>query len=82
MSTGSMALGALKGAVQGATDAASNTEAEMSGVQARTNKQTKAPEYKRGGKLRSTKIIKAHKGERVLTAKQTRKYDKKKRGRK
>jgi hypothetical protein len=40
------------------------------------------PSAKRGAKVRKSGLFKLHKGERVLTAKQTRKYDKRKKGRK
>jgi hypothetical protein len=33
--------------------------------------------YKKGGKVRKTGVAKVHKGERVLTKKQTKKFDKK-----
>jgi len=38
------------------------------------------PEYRRGGKVKRTGIAKVHKGERVLTARQARKYRKTRRG--
>lgn len=37
--------------------------------------------YKRGGKVRKTGLARLHKGERVLTKKQTRRYDKQRRKR-
>jgi hypothetical protein len=39
-------------------------------------------EFKRGGKVRKTGKAKVHKGERVLTAKQTKRYDAEKVGHK
>ena len=36
--------------------------------------------YRKGGKVKHTGPAKLHKGERVLTAKQARKYEKRKRG--
>jgi hypothetical protein len=39
---------------------------------------SKPGSYKKGGKVKKTGIAKVHKGERVLTKKQTKKFDKKK----
>lgn len=48
------------------------------------NQQTAAPEikdsYKKGGRVKRTGLAKVHKGERVLTRKQARKYSKKRGG--
>jgi hypothetical protein len=36
--------------------------------------------YKKGGKVKKTGLAKVHKGERVLTKKQNKKYESRKRG--
>ena len=57
----------------GGADAATNPMSDG-------GKNTEAGEFKRGGKVKRTGRALVHKGERVLTAKQARKYDRRKRG--
>lgn len=75
-------VGGLEKAVSGATGAG-DPDPDRSSRKVRLNKPVPqsyggtAPDtdsYKRGGKVKRTGMAKVHKGERVLTTKQSRKY--------